>query len=140
MKKSELRSIIREVLQEELKLHESADSRAIILLGARHAEIDDTLQKDVRSRVPETYSTLVFDPQTFAKEFEYGRFMAEITFYADKEGMEDLKDNFEGTPTGARLIPEVKELPEDIFGTRPDLEDFEDDGSDDDIFGLPYAD
>ena len=102
MKKSELRQMIRECLREELSrsyLKEAAnelEKLAIVFLG------NETNENAVLSKVTEPRHTIVFSTRDFIREFDnarYGGFeKGTVKFYADAEGMQELKDTLAEVP------------------------------------------
>jgi hypothetical protein len=96
MTKSELREMIRECLREELstnkRLQEALGGRAVVLIGdKRRARINGNLKDTVKNSVPEEYCTIVFDVHSFAREYDLGRFIDGVKFYADEVGLAQLK-------------------------------------------------
>lgn len=105
MKKSELRQMIREMLREELSkrpLKEAADEQeklAIIHIGNMANRAN---KNAILSKVTEPRRTIVASVKDFIREFESARYegfeKGIVKFYADAEGMQELKDILSEVP------------------------------------------
>lgn len=102
MTKSELRQMIREVLKEELStvaLKEATNEHeklAIVLIG------NNTNKNTILNKVTEPRHKIVFSVRDFIREFDNTRYKGfekgTVKFYADTEGMQELKDVLSEVP------------------------------------------